>query len=125
MGFHDLRAVSTVLVLGLSLSVPQIATAADQGGITIISATFGVPNSSRPVTFTDRLQRVCGNASTHCEAYCSPDTIGSGVGRGLHIPFSPRPVCRVTYRCGEDRTLAVDVDKNDVLVLSCQSPQRW
>ena len=40
---------------------------------------------------------------------------------GVRLPFGPRAICRVTYRCGAETTLVTDAEKNEYIVLSCRA----
>jgi hypothetical protein len=112
------RMASAAAAGALALWTAGVAHAADPS-IHIVSAQYGRPNVSRVRDFSDRLQNTCGPSASYCEAFCSDATAGV-VGGGLHWPFSHRPVCRVTYRCGVDTTRAVDAEQGETIVLQCR-----
>jgi hypothetical protein len=118
----NVSAVVTLstLLLASTLVAPGSAAAEDQGAIQIVSALYGRPNAPRPVNFTARLQQTCGPSATDCEAFCSNAFVGHADG-GLHLPFSPASICRVTYRCGAQATLVTDAERNDLIVLTCRN----
>jgi hypothetical protein len=102
-----------------SLALAAAPAAHAAGAIQIVAATFGKPNAARPFSFMGRLQQVCGDASTYCESFCTEAFIG-GSQKGISLPFSAPPICRVVYRCGSEATQAVEAEKGDVIVLNCR-----
>jgi hypothetical protein len=103
-------------------SWPTRADAQGTPDISIVTALYGPASAPRPRDFTVRLQQTCGDRATTCESFCSSALIGRPKPE-VHLPFSPRPICRVVYRCGDDVTRAIEADDNDTLVLSCRQPR--
>ena len=111
--------LSAFLAAALGILTPAAASAGENGGaITVVWAVFGADQSARPRDFTRRLQDVCGPSATSCETFCARASVGGGE-RGLHMPFSHRAICRVTYRCGNDFTRAAEAEENEMILLSC------
>ena len=111
---------STLAAIGLCLGAAGPAAAEGPRSIQIVSALYGPPDAIRPVNFAARLQQACGDAATDCQVFCSNAFVGRSDG-GVRLPFGPRAICRVTYRCGAETTLVTDAEKNEYIVLSCRA----
>jgi hypothetical protein len=112
--------VSAFMALAAGLASASAAPAQAPAPIQVVSALYGAPNAARPVNFTARLRETCGEYASDCQAFCSNAFVGRGE-RAHLLPFGPRPICRVTYRCGAQATLVTDAERNDYMVLSCRS----
>jgi hypothetical protein len=117
-------SVSGVVVLAAVAlgGCPPAADAQDTPGIAIVAAFYGPASAPRPRDFSARLQQTCGDRSTTCESFCSSALIGRPKPE-MRLPFGPRPICRVVYRCGSEVTRAGEADDNDTLILSCRQPR--
>jgi hypothetical protein len=106
-------------IVFLGLAQPAAAVEG-QRSIQIVTAFYGEPDAARPVNFAARLQQTCGDQAADCQVFCDNSLVGHA-DNGLRLPFGQRPICRVTYRCGAEATLATDSQKNDYILLSCRS----
>jgi hypothetical protein len=116
-----LSAASRSILLQISILAwavaPTIAHA--ESPIQVVDATFGRPSETRPHNFSGRLQQLCGESTSYCEAFCSEAIIGSARS-GFSLPFTARPICRIIYRCGSEATQAFEADKGELIVLNCR-----
>jgi hypothetical protein len=116
-------AILTSIALLVGAGGPATAQPVDpapSGPVQIVSAVYGPPSAVRPHDFTERLTQFCGAGVSACETFCSRASIG-GRTDGFRLPFSPRPICRVIYRCGGDLTKATEADEGETIILSCRS----
>ena len=122
-----MNARRSLCLIGLStaaalLSATQTGWAQEApagADLRIVSASYGRPNAANARDFSERLQQTCGDHAVACQSFCSRSVTGAAP--GLQIPFTPRPVCRVVYRCGEGRlTRAIETDDGDIIALSCR-----
>lgn len=103
---------------GAAIVAVAPALAANDGPVSVVSATFGEAKSARPVDFTARLAGVCGANASFCQAFCTRAAVGWKTWAGNL--FAYHPVCRVTYRCGAQTTRAVEAAENETFDLSCR-----
>lgn len=82
-------------------------------GIAILAGEFGTLGNKAKLDITQRLQQLCGPGGERCEAFCSETSFGL-------YDLGRRPICRVTYRCPDGATRAVEAAREEPIVLVCR-----
>ena len=96
------------------LSTSAVQAAPTPGhGIAIISGAFGTLGTKAKLDISQRLQQICGLGGDRCEAFCSETSFGL-------YDLGRRPICRVTYRCPDGATRAVEAAREEPIVLICR-----
>lgn len=83
-------------------------------GIAIISGEFGTLGTKAKLDISQRLQQICGLGGDRCEAFCSETSFGL-------YDLGRKPICRVTYRCPDGATRAVEAAREEPIVLVCRN----
>ncbi len=109
---------ASVVLIAIASGVLAKPAIAEVTPIVILSAVFGPAAAVAPIDFTQTLARTCGASANYCQAFCSRAAVGRRPPRPLF--FSPRSVCRVTYRCGPLLTKVTEANENDTFDLSCR-----
>ena len=99
--------------LVLLLASPLQAAPPTGHGIAILTGEFGTLGNKAKLDITQRLQLLCGPGGDRCEAFCSETSFGL-------YDLGRRPICRVTYRCPDGATRAVEAAREEPIVLVCR-----
>lgn len=108
-----IQAASMWAALVLLSTSPVRAAPATGQGIAIISGEFGTLGTKAKLDIAQRLQQICGSGGDRCEAFCSETSFGL-------YDLGRRPICRVTYRCPDGATRAVEAAREEPIVLVCR-----
>ena len=101
---------------GVACAAPGRSAAQASNGISILTGEFGTLGAKRKLSIIAPLQKLCGSESDSCSVFCSETSFGRyNVGR--------RPICRVTFRCSDQATRAVEAAKEELIVLRCEDEQ--
>jgi len=83
--------------------------------IEIVAGMYGMPGKAHVLDITAKLQDLCGAGAERCSVFCSDSSFG-------RYSLGPKPICRVTYRCGADYVHSVEALREEPLIMRC--PQR-
>ena len=114
--------VLAVAIFGATLGAAPAIGADVRGPIHVVAATFGGRNDANPRDFTATLQKICGETSTYCEAFCAEAFVGPPAERHYH-QLGVHGICRVVFRCGELTTQVTEAARNETLILNCRAQQ--
>ncbi|MGC5796052.1 hypothetical protein [Sphingomonas sp. NFX23] len=108
-----IQAASMWAALVLFSTSPVQAAPATGHGIAIISGEFGTLGTKAKLDVSQRLQQICGTDGDRCEAFCSETSFGL-------YDLGRKPICRVTYRCPDGATRAIEAAREEPIVLVCR-----
>ena len=108
------RSSSVLALAAAACATPAAAQAGS--GIGILTGEFGTLGAKRKLSIVAPLQRLCGSEGDSCSVFCSETSFG-------RYSLGRRPICRVTYRCPDQTTRAVEAAKEELIVLRCEDEQ--
>ncbi len=80
--------------------------------IEVVTGMYGVPGAKHVLDITERLQDLCGSGAQRCSVFCSDSSFG-------RYRLGHKPICRVTYRCGNEEVRSVEAWREEPILMRC------